>query len=289
MSNSSHSHTSNEECQTPPHTPSVPSTPCDSVTLVTEVTPPPTIATFPLTLVANYKQDSPPDKIGPLAGLIDLVRSEYPAVSPTSAETIIALNPMLNATIHATAFGLATTVRELTAMYTEKLAKAKQKILQLKWLNQQRQEDNRQLQAQMGLLSVPNGFEHNQGQVATRVPTSGGQMVVLEWIRSVGNGQVKLLAGREPGEPTYVTELFLQPDYTETPTETAALWFTTLLTSQDGGFHTLAKEAHHLDNPTTVAEIFQYCKLNKEQTQLTTELNRISDALSATHNHLNSC
>jgi hypothetical protein len=34
-------------------------------------------------------------------------------------------------------------------------------------------------------------------------------MVVPEWIRSVGNGQVELLAGREPGEPTYVVELFL--------------------------------------------------------------------------------
>ena len=68
-------------------------------------------------------------------------------------------------------------------------------------------------------------------------------MVVLEWIRSVGNGQVKLLAGREPGEPTYVAELFLQPNYTETTiTETAAPWFLAILTSWDGGFHTLIKE-----------------------------------------------
>ena len=48
-------------------------------------------------------------------------------------------------------------------------------------------------------------------------------MVVPEWIRLVGNGQVELLAGQEPGEPTYVTELFLWPNYTETTiTETAA-------------------------------------------------------------------
>jgi len=96
----------------PPHTPSVPSTPHNSVTLITEVMPPPALTTFPLTLVANYKQDSPPNDLGPLAGLIDLVRLEYPVVSPTSAETIIALDPMLNATIHATAFGLATTVHK---------------------------------------------------------------------------------------------------------------------------------------------------------------------------------
>jgi hypothetical protein len=72
-------------------------------------------------------------------------------------------------------------------------------------------------------------------------------MVVPEWIRSVGNGQVELLAGREPGEPTYITELFLQPNYTETAiTETAALWFLAILTSHDGGFHTLVKETCHL-------------------------------------------
>ena len=69
-------------------------------------------------------------------------------------------------------------------------------------------------------------------------------MVVPEWIRSVGNGQVELLARWEPGEPTYVTELFLWANYTEgTITETAALWFLTILTSRDGSFHTLVEEA----------------------------------------------
>ena len=68
-------------------------------------------------------------------------------------------------------------------------------------------------------------------------------MVVPEWIRSVGDGHVELLARREPGEPTYVTQLFLRLNYTETPTETAAPWFLTLLTSCDRGFHTLVEEA----------------------------------------------
>jgi hypothetical protein len=121
----------------PPHTPSVPSTPRDSVTLVVEVTLPPAIATFPLTLITEYEQDSPLENNGPLAGLIDLVRSKYPAVSPTSAETILALDPMLNATIHATAFGLATTVHERMAQYATKLAEADQKIQRLERINQQ--------------------------------------------------------------------------------------------------------------------------------------------------------
>jgi hypothetical protein len=45
-----------------------------------------------------------------------------------SAETILALDPTLNATICATAYGLATTVWERTAQYTQKIAKAEQKI-----------------------------------------------------------------------------------------------------------------------------------------------------------------
>jgi hypothetical protein len=84
-------------------------------------------------------------------------------------------------------------------------------------------------------------------------------MVVPEWIRSVGNGQVELLARQEPGEPTYVAELFLRPNYTETTvTETAAPWFLAVLTSWDGGFHTLVEEACRLNNPAVIAKIYHY-------------------------------
>jgi hypothetical protein len=115
-------------------------------------------------------------------------------------------------------------------------------------------------------------------------------MVVLEWIRSVGNGQVGLLAGREPGEPIYVTELFLQPNYTETTiTETAAPWFLTILTSWDGGFHTLVKETCQLNNLAAVAKIYRYCCLKDECTKLTCELNRILDALASVHDQLDGC
>ena len=115
-------------------------------------------------------------------------------------------------------------------------------------------------------------------------------MVVPEWIRSVGNGQVELLAGREPGKPTYVAELFLQPNYTETTvTETAAPWFLAILTSQDGGFHTLIKETHHLNNPAAVAKIYHYQRLKDERTKLTCKLNCISDALASVHDQLNGC
>jgi hypothetical protein len=242
MSNASH--TSNESHCSPPRMQSVPSSPeqRDSVTL-TEVASPAATPSFPLTIVANYEQESNSDH-GPITGLIDLTRDSYPAVSLTLAETILALDPTLNATIRATAYGLATTVRKQTAQYAQKLTKAEQKIKRLERVNQQRTQDNQQLRARLGLLSVPDGFERNEGRVTTAVPTGGGRMVVPEWIRSVGNGQVELLARQEPGEPTYVAELFLQPDYTEnTITETAAPWFLAILTSWDGSFHTLVEEA----------------------------------------------
>jgi len=59
-------------------------------------------------------------------------------------------------------------------------------------------------------------------------------MVVPEWIRSVGNGQVELLAGWEPGE------------------------LLTILTSRDGGFHTLIEETRHLNNLAAVTKIYRY-------------------------------
>src|SRR6266851_3074920 len=141
---------SNETHRSPHHTPSVPSSPEPpaSPTLV-EISPPPTASTIPLVLISN------------------ITSQDYLPVSPTSAETILALDPTLNATIRATAFGLATTIRQWTEHYSQRLADAGLCIIQLERLNEQRNADNRQLRAQLGLLSVPNGFERNEGRVVT--------------------------------------------------------------------------------------------------------------------------
>ena len=114
-------------------------------------------------------------------------------------------------------------------------------------------------------------------------------MVVPTWIRPVRDGTMELLAGREPGEPTYIVKLFLCPNYTENPTETTSLWFLALLTSRDGGYHTLIKEIHHLNNPATTTEVYQYHALDEQQTNLTSELNQISDALTSVQDKLNAC
>jgi hypothetical protein len=103
--------------------------------------PPPLMATsFPLTLVTDYEQGT--ENQNPITKLIELERTNYPAVSPTSAETILALDPTLNATIHATAYGLATTVCEQMAQYTEKVAELEQKVQRLEQVNEQCTQDN---------------------------------------------------------------------------------------------------------------------------------------------------
>src|SRR6266851_3105803 len=114
-------------------------------------------------------------------------------------------------------------------------------------------------------------------------------MVVPMWIQPVGDGTVELLAGREPGEPTYIVELFLRPNYTENPTETTAPWFLALLTSKDGGYHMLVEEIRHLNNPTATAEVYRYRTLEEQRNHLTSELNRISDALASVRDKLDAC
>jgi len=49
---------------------------------------------------------------------------------------------MLNATIHATAFRLATTVRQRMEHYSQRLAEAELHIVQLEQLNEQCNADN---------------------------------------------------------------------------------------------------------------------------------------------------
>src|SRR5216683_1030653 len=85
------------------HMPSVPSSPEPpySPTLA-EILPP---ANAPATLHASL--------------VSSITQQEYLPVSPTSAETILTLDPTLNATIRATAYGLTSTVRQCTEQYSQ--------------------------------------------------------------------------------------------------------------------------------------------------------------------------
>src|SRR6266853_3026308 len=101
MSNASYN-LSNEMHPSPRHTPSVPSSPEPPASpTLAEISPPPGEGIIPFGLIA------------------EITGQNYPPVSPTSAETILALDPTPNATIRATAFGLTTTVRQRTTHYSQ--------------------------------------------------------------------------------------------------------------------------------------------------------------------------
>jgi hypothetical protein len=233
--------------------------------------PPPLTPTFRLTRVVEDENHDP--------------------VSPGTAETILRLAPEgTDVTILATAFGLASTVYERTRQYTVQLAESQQRITELERVVGAREADNRQLRARLGLLSVPAGFERNGGRISTRVPTGDGGLVVPEWFRSVGDGTVELLAGRQPGEPTYVAELFLRPNHTQnTVTETAPSWFLALLCTRDGGFHDLVEEVRRLDNPAAVAEVYRYRDLEAERDDLVAQQNLLQDQLSSVRDRIDAC
>jgi hypothetical protein len=125
--------------RSPPHTPDVPSSP--EPTAIEEVTLHPTTASFPLTLVASYEEGT--ENEDPVPRLVELKRDEYPPVSPGSAETILALDPLLaldtavSATVRTTAFGLISTIHQRTADSAQKLQEAEHKIARLEAINQQ--------------------------------------------------------------------------------------------------------------------------------------------------------
>ena len=92
--------------------PDIPLSPEPSEHTTVEVSPPPTTASLTRTLVTDNEQEGMLFNPGPIAGFINLTGDEYPPVSPGLAETILALDPTINATIWATAYGLITTVHE---------------------------------------------------------------------------------------------------------------------------------------------------------------------------------
>jgi|SRR6266851_1647627 len=94
---------SNKMHNSPHHMPSVPSSPKPPYS--------PTLAE--ISLPANAPTILHASLIG------GITQQEYPPVSPTSAETILALDLTLSTTICATAYGLASTVRQRTKQYSQ--------------------------------------------------------------------------------------------------------------------------------------------------------------------------
>ena len=92
------------------------------------------------------------------------------------------------------------------------------------------------------------------------------------FIQCRGDGQVKMVAGRGPNEPVYVSEIYLTPDYSRIPTDPMGAWFLQLLTRGPAGFNALAEAAHELADWEPYAEIIRYCHLEQERRLIEAEI-----------------
>ena len=111
-----------------------------------------------------------------------------------------------------------------------------------------KEEEVQQLQEWLGVVNIPEGFEHNDSNVNLSCPTSTGQFITPAWIQRRGSSGVEMRVGREGEEPTYMAKLFLKPDYSWEPIEAMQGWFLNLLHRADAGFHTLAGAAKALSS-----------------------------------------
>src|SRR6266851_9352193 len=113
-------------------------------------------------------------------------------------------------------------------------------------------------------IKAPAGFLPNQGCVNCIIPMKDGALVVPHFVQYRGDGSVKMVAGREPGEPVYISEIHLAPDYSWIPTDPMGRWFLQLLTGAATRFNTLTKAAHELPNWEPYMEIIRYQKWEEE-------------------------
>ena len=83
---------------------------------------------------------------------------------------------------------------------------------------------------------------------AVTIPLSTGEHIIPHFVRRLGSGEVKMLAGRERNELIYIAQLVLKPDCTLPTAEPIQVWFSDLLTSLGDKFDTLAKATYELDD-----------------------------------------
>ena len=95
--------------------------------------------------------------------------------------------------------------------------------------------------------------------------------------------------GREAGEPTYVDELLLSPDYSQAAPEPLPGWFCDLLYGADGGFHILAKAARALPDWAAYAEVVRYRREQTTLRHLQYDLEELQAKVDASRTRLDDC
>jgi hypothetical protein len=120
------------------------------------------------------------------------------------------------------------------------------------------------LEHQLGDPVKPDSFIENKGNICYPLPCDNRARVVPRWIKRVGTGEVEMLAGLVTGEAVYIALLFIDPNYTDTPTFGMDQWFVQLLQGPEAQFHTLAKAACSLPEWAAYAKVIWYQCLNNK-------------------------
>ncbi len=98
-----------------------------------------------------------------------------------------------------------------------------------------------------------------------------------------------MVAGREPDEPVYVSEIHLAPDYSRIPTDPMGPWFLQLLTGVATGFNALAEATHKLPDWEPYAEIVCYQKWEQECQQINAEISELTGRCTILQEAIDNC
>src|SRR6266851_3552428 len=111
-----------------------------------------------------------------------------------------------------------------------------------------RDEELTRLCAHTRSFVPPASFIPNEGCINCVISMEDGALVVPHFIRRRGSGQVEMVAGRACGEPVYISNIYLTPNYSRIPTDPMGAWFLQLLGGPAAGFNALAEALHELPN-----------------------------------------
>ena len=98
-----------------------------------------------------------------------------------------------------------------------------------------------------------------------------------------------MVAGREPDEAVYVSEIHLAPNYSCIPTDPMGAWFLQLLTRAAAGFNALTKATHNLPNWEPYAEIVCYQRWEQERQQIDAEISKLTGRCAILQEAIDNC
>ena len=98
-----------------------------------------------------------------------------------------------------------------------------------------------------------------------------------------------MVAGAERGDPVYVSEIFLAPNYSHIPTDPMGAWFLQLLTRGPAGFNALAEVAHELADWEPYAEVVRYHRWEQERRLIETEITKLTSRCALLQESISNC